>query len=199
MGLTKHCPLLGETIRLVLDCASTKYHSSILYDMDFGVLKEDAILFLSHSPPSSQSDPPGTCCWQELATCLLFPLSGFQSTICPSPHTTVSPTCPIQPIRTRALLHHSAWASQGEPSAQHHHFLPGRHAHGWMNIMDTGIIFGASDPVTICCPGHLYSPRCDDFNTPPLPSANSEFKKLFTIKSRTVRGFFSANKKIFCI
>lgn len=26
---------------------------------------------------------------------------------------------------------------------------------GWMNIMDTGIIFCAWDPATVCCPGHL--------------------------------------------
>lgn len=84
---------------------------------------------------------PWCCCWQELAPGLIlpFPLSAFQSTICPSPHTIVDPIFPIQPIRTRALLHHSAWASQAEPSGQHQPFPLGRHAHGWMNIMDTGI------------------------------------------------------------
>lgn len=59
-------------------------------------------------------------------------------------------------------------------------------------------IFGAWDPATVCWPGHLQSPHCGDFNASPLPSANSKFKKLFTIKSRTVRCFFPANKKIFC-
>lgn len=127
----------------VLDCVSTKYHNSwSLQDMDFGVLQKDAILLLSHSFDSSQSDPTGGLgpaaghswqhCWDFPSLFLAFkaqsPLSYTSSqTSCslfsPEGLGLFSTTLPRQMRRA---------SSTASP--------PWGDAHGWMNIEDTGTL-----------------------------------------------------------